>query len=215
MTTTKATRDVIDLATRPITNLQCTGGNIDGTVIGNTTPAVGKFTNLFGNAIKVNASGNLDVSAGGVTIIGTINAYYAADIAECYLADAEYAPGTVLAWGGSAEVTTATDPHTVAGVVTTNPSFLLNSLPAEGDEIKVGLTLMGRVPVRVVGPVKKHDLLVLSSIPGVAKAAIGYGGMGVIVGRALTDATCCGDPADCIGCTKEHLVEAAVRFHIG
>ena len=205
MTTTKATRDVIDLATRPITNLQCTGGNIDGTVIGNTTPAVGKFTNLFGNAIKVNASGNLDVSASGVSIIGTINAYYAADVAECYLADAEYAPGTVLAWGGTTELTIATDPRSIAGVVSTNPSYLLNSMPSEAGEIKTPLTLMGRVPVRVVGPVKMHDLLVLYGIPGVAVSVKLRGNVGEIVGRAMTE------HYD----EEEGLVEAVVRFHIG
>jgi hypothetical protein len=211
MTTTKATRDVIDLATRPITNLQCTGGNIDGTAVGNTTPSTGKFTNLFGNDIVVNASGTLDLSASGVTILGTIHAYYAADIAEDYVSDSNYNPGTVVAWGGTAEITAAKEAHSIAGVISTNPSYQMNSLPAVDCEIKLPLTLTGRVPVRVVGPVKKFDVLVLSHLPGVAEASHRAWNTrrssGMIIGRALADL----DSADGV----EGLVEAAVQFHIG
>ncbi len=208
MTTTKATRDVIDLATRPITNLQCTGGNIDGTVIGNTTPAVGKFSNLFGNNITVNASGTLDVSASGVTIIGTIHAYYAADIAEDYYSDAEYPAGTVVVWGGSEEITIATQEmqHNLAGVISTEPSYQLNSKPTTDGRIKRPLAMVGRVPVRVAGPHRMHDLLVLSSIPGVAMSLHASAfTTGPIVGRVLSASED----------YNEHLVEAVVQYHIG
>lgn len=91
-----------------------------------------------------------------------------ADLAENYEADAEYEPGTVLVFGGEKEVTAALIPydHRIAGVVSTNPAYLMNS------ETKgVPVALRGRVPCKVVGPVKKGDLLVTAGEPGVAKAA--------------------------------------------
>ena len=60
---------------------------------------------------------------------GTATEAYYADLAENYLADAEYAPGTVIEFGGDAEVTQSTThgTHRVAGVVSTNPAHLMNS----------------------------------------------------------------------------------------
>jgi hypothetical protein len=92
-----------------------------------------------------------------------------ADLAEKFEADAEYQPGTVLDFGGSKEVTLSTASHSsrVAGVVSTNPSYLMNSMQ-QGENV-VELALTGRVPTMVVGPVGKGDRLVTSHIPGVAQ----------------------------------------------
>jgi hypothetical protein len=90
-----------------------------------------------------------------------------ADLAENYQADATYDPGTVLVFGGEAEVTVTTVSHDerVAGIVSTNPAYLMNK---GSGSVAVGLT--GRLPCMVQGPVNKGTLLVTSATPGVAIA---------------------------------------------
>jgi hypothetical protein len=83
-----------------------------------------------------------------------------ADLAEKYRGDQTYRPGTVVSFGGDQEITisqTAND-RSVAGVVSTNPSYVMNAgLEAE---FPVTVTLQGRVPVSVVGTVRKGDMMV-------------------------------------------------------
>jgi hypothetical protein len=82
-----------------------------------------------------------------------------ADLAERYVADYKYDPGTVLEFGGDFEVTKSTGTTTrVAGVVSTRPAFLMNS-ELVGENV-VDVALQGRCPVFVVGPVRKGDCLV-------------------------------------------------------
>lgn len=87
-----------------------------------------------------------------------------ADLAESYESDFEYKPGTLVKFGGEKEITIADDD--VNAVITTKPGFILGS-DKQGEIISY-IALVGRVPVRVIGPVKKFDKLVLSDIPGVA-----------------------------------------------
>jgi hypothetical protein len=114
---------------------------------------------------------------------GTANQAKYADLAECYLGDSDYPAGTVVVFGGDQEVTESTkDSDTaVAGVVTTNPAYLMNS-GLEGEHV-TGVALMGRVPCRVIGNVKKGDLLV-STVNGHAKAAVSPS-PGTIIGKSL------------------------------
>lgn len=97
---------------------------------------------------------------------GTASSTLYADLAEKYLADAEYPIGTVMAVGGEKEITAGlyTSAHSVIGVVSENPAYRMN----EGLEGGTYVALKGRVPVRVTGVVQKGDRLVASSIPGVA-----------------------------------------------
>ena len=89
---------------------------------------------------------------------------YWADLAECYAADAEYIPGTLMQFGGKNEVTIATTEANA--VVSERPALLMNSeLFAEH---KVKLALVGRVRVRVKGSINKFDRIILSDVPGVA-----------------------------------------------
>ena len=90
-----------------------------------------------------------------------------ADLAEMYSADAEYEVGTVLVFGGDAEVTTtdAKGDHRVAGVVSAEPAFVMNQ---DCPGIATCIALQGRVPVKVIGKVQKGDMLVSSAIPGYA-----------------------------------------------
>ena len=117
---------------------------------------------------------------------GTATESYYADLAENYLADADYAPGTVLVFDGDAEVTTTTTKgtHRVAGVVSTNPAHLMNS-HLEGDNV-VALALQGRVPCKVLGRVRKGDMLVTSAIAGYA-VVDNNPKVGSVIGKALED----------------------------
>lgn len=123
-----------------------------------------------------------------VTFNGTATAVVGADLAENYLADAVYEPGTVLVFGGTCEVTIAGEKgtHKVAGIVSTEPAHLMNSM-LQGTHV-VALALQGRVPCKVVGPVKKGDLLVNSGVPGYA-CVDNNAKAGTILGKALEDKT--------------------------
>lgn len=113
-------------------------------------------------------SGTGDIGASGAafgTVWATATSAKYADLAENYLADAEYKPGTVVVFGGEAEITVTTqfaDPR-VAGAISTNPAYLMNN-ETEG----LPVALRGRIPCQVFGPVTKGDLLVTSTILGYA-----------------------------------------------
>ena len=87
-------------------------------------------------------------------------------MAEIYTADQNYEPGTVVVFGGPNEITVTSIAHDtrVAGVISTNPAYLMNS---ETAGLPVALT--GRVPCLVQGPVNKGDVLVTSVIAGAAQ----------------------------------------------
>lgn len=173
-----------------------TGVDVAGTLSasGNVTG-----TNLIAaNAILVNA-GNLTTAivnsgANGVGNIGSDTGYFDtvfakatsaqyADLAEIYQADAAYAPGTVLDFGGAYEVTISSQDASrrVAGVVSTQPAHLMNTT-ATGEHL-VPLALAGRVPVSVTGTVEKGDMLV-SAGNGVARAEP-EPKLGTVIGKAV------------------------------
>jgi len=84
---------------------------------------------------------------------GTATAAQYADLAEKYLADAEYPVGTVVAVGGEKEVTACQTNSRAIGVVSDKPAFMMNKDLVGGTYI----ALKGRVPVKVFGPVAKGD----------------------------------------------------------
>ena len=108
-----------------------------------------------------------------------------ADLAENYLADDNYEPGTVMVFGGQEEITVSTKAldAKVAGVVSTNPAYLMND-SIDGTPI----ALRGRVPCKVKGPVCKGDLLVTSAEKGVAEVPNGPAIPAYcVLGKALED----------------------------
>lgn len=118
------------------------------------------------------------------TFIGTATTAQYADLAENYLADAQYQHGTVLEFGGVCEVTLAAVVTTrIAGIVSQNPAYLMNS--ACQGEFVVPLALQGRVPCKVYGPVSKGDMMV-SAGNGFAKADDSPK-LGSVIGKALED----------------------------
>mgnify|MGYP003963297813 FL=1 len=87
-------------------------------------------------------------------VAGTSTSAKYADLAGKYYPDSNYPIGTVLCVGGSMEVTFCNSDDIPAGVVSAEPAFLMNS------EINgVNVALVGRVPVRVLGPVQKGQLV--------------------------------------------------------
>jgi hypothetical protein len=111
-------------------------------------------------------------------------ATYAADLAEYYEGDREYAVGTVLIFGGDKEVTIANrqGDHRVAGVVSDNAAYSMNG---DCPGFKNQVALQGRVPCRVVGKIEKGDLLIASNIAGCAVSAGGDARTGTVIGKAL------------------------------
>jgi hypothetical protein len=109
-----------------------------------------------------------------------------ADVAERYLADADYVTGTVLVFGGNQEVTQSQIDHTtaIAGTVSDRPAYVMNSGLA-GEHV-VSVALLGRVPVRVIGNIRPGDLLVASELPGIATSLVpDQYAPGCVIGKAL------------------------------
>ena len=174
---------------------------ISGTI---TTPTQGSITSLgtltslsVSGIFTVNSGGNVTAIAnGGSTGVGNIgtssngfNTVFAkataaqyADLAELYEADAAYEPGTVVDFGGEFDITiSAKDSTRVAGVISTNPAYLMNS-SAIGD-FMLPVALTGRVPCRVIGEVQKGDILVSD---GNGYAIVNnHPNAGTIIGKAL------------------------------
>jgi hypothetical protein len=98
---------------------------------------------------------------------GTATAARYADLAEKYLPDAEYDVGTVVMIGGEKEITACMWGKRAIGVISANPAFMMNK-DLEGG---VYVALKGRVPVKVIGSVKKGDELIASG-DGCAVTAI-------------------------------------------
>jgi hypothetical protein len=99
-----------------------------------------------------------------------ITANYA-DVAERFAADTEYEAGTVVELGGSQEITRSNEDLSdkVFGVISTRAAYLMNS-QAGSDATHPPVAMTGRVPVRVVGIVRKGDRLV-SAGNGLARSA--------------------------------------------
>jgi hypothetical protein len=192
-----------------------TSGTVTGTLLAGTLsttaqPNIASVGTLTSLSVTANITGgNLSVSTGTVTVgnivcgagnlignIGTattwfgnayvkaVNALYA-DLAENYTTDAEYAPGTIVSFGGTAEITISSKDadHRVAGVVSTNPSYIMNAGLNGAGTVSVALT--GRVPTSVTGTVRKGDLMV-SAGNGVARAESAPS-VGTVIGKALAD----------------------------
>ena len=125
------------------------------------------------------------LSVHAVTFSGQASTALYADLAENYKADSKYEPGTVLIFGGDEEVTTTQlkDDTRVAGVVSEKPGYLMND-GLKGDNV-IALALQGRVPVKVVGIVKKGDLLVSASTRGFA-ISNNRAGVGTVIGKAIS-----------------------------
>ncbi len=179
-------------------DLSLTGNIVDSAALTISTSSNGNIT-LAPNGTGVivvntdirngqaNATGNIGSSTGYFnTVFAKATSAQYADLAEMYTSDADYAPGTVVEFGGSAEITQSTSSHStqVAGIISTNPSYLMNATQTGNHVLPVALT--GRVPCRVIGTIAKGDRLVASHLPGVATVLdTGLYQPGCIIGKAL------------------------------
>lgn len=119
---------------------------------------------------------------------GTASRSYYADLAERYETDNYYDPGTVVVIGGDKEITVTHDRASlfVAGVISKNPGYMMNS-EAGSDDTHPYVALRGRVPCKVIGPIKKGTLLVTSAYPGYAEAMKFSDNPNAVIGKALAD----------------------------
>lgn len=160
-------------------------------------------------------TGNLVPSANASINLGSSTAWFSniygvsmqaryADLAERFAADDAYTPGTVVEIGGTKEITYCVDElsETVLGVISTDPAYLMNS-GSGTDATHPAVALSGRVPVSVIGVVRKGDRLV-SAGNGLARSALkGEITPWNVIGRALKDKQTPGI----------ELVEAIVRIN--
>ena len=167
-----------------ITNVLSVTGNVAGTyILGDGSQLTGLPAGyadsdvaayLAGGTVSTDIKTTAAISATGtvtgLSFVGVATSAQYADLAENYLADSSYNAGTVVEFGGNAEVTISSTSHStaVAGIVSTEPAYLMNSHLAGEHVVAVALT--GRVPCVVQGPVKKGTVLVAGTIPGTAMA---------------------------------------------
>jgi len=177
------------------------GGSVGGVSFYNWANSLANTTSLIfnvqGTTGNVTVYGNINNGqANGVGNIGNATTYFNtvfakatsaqyADLAETYVADNSYAPGTLVIFGGADEITASTQSHDtrVAGVISTEPAYLMNS-----GAVGLPVALTGRVPCSVVGTIRKGDRLVASTIKGVATVLDSNKYLpGCIIGKSLED----------------------------
>jgi hypothetical protein len=121
---------------------------------------------------------------------GTATSAQYADLAERYESDCLLEAGDVVILGGSKEITKSNEAFStdVFGIISTAPAYMMNS-DAGDDTTHPYVALSGRLPVKVIGQVKKGQRLVTSAIAGVAQAAKLHDitNSFVVIGRALAD----------------------------
>lgn len=173
------------------------------TVVGTLSAAGGIATNGITN-LAANGTGNIGSSSSYFnTIFAKATSAQYADLAERFEAD-EYMPaGTVVELGGEKEVTRAKLELSdeVFGVISTRAAYLMNGAAGD-DATHPPIAMTGRVPVMVVGKVRKGQRLV-SAGNGIARAAKpGEATSFNVIGRALAHKTT----------EEQHTVEAIVTI---
>jgi len=178
-------------------NIGSSGGNINFNVGGTSNVMVLATTGAVVTGISTpsidhtgtNAVGNIGSAASYFNrLFATATTALYADVAERFAADEELEAGTVVELGGTAEITRSQQDlsENVFGVISTRAAYLMNGGAGE-DNTHPPVAMTGRVPVQVVGVVRKGDRLV-SAGNGVARAAQpGEATAFNVIGRALVD----------------------------
>lgn len=122
------------------------------------------------NTHDLGAAGTAFAEIHATTFYGTASQANYADLAERFAADNVYEAGTVVALGGVEEITRVNEENTdnVFGVISSRAAYLMNA-GAGSNETHPAVAISGRVPVRVIGEVRKGDRLI-SAGNGLAKA---------------------------------------------
>lgn len=166
------------------------------TIVGNVTVGTNLMrtdaTNLptADNTYNLGSSSYKYANIYSTTFTGTATSAQYADVAERYASDEPLEVGDVVKIGGSAEVTKTTidSDINVFGVISDKPALKMNDKAGKDDTHPL-VALLGRTPVKLVGPVAKGQRVVASDIPGVARAAHGEELDLSIIGRALQPKT--------------------------
>jgi hypothetical protein len=167
-------------------------GNSGVTIIANSNvtiavTAANSYTFATGSfAPSANATVQLGLTGSRWSNIwGLASSAQYADLAEYYLGDIAYEPGTVLDFGGENEVTICGSVMSIkiAGVVSTQPGFIMND--SDLTDTSVPVALQGRVPTKVVGKISKGDMMI-SAGNGHAMACSSPI-IGSVIGKALSD----------------------------
>ncbi len=174
--------------TGPITG--AVTGNITGNITSSGANTMGTLVlsdKITTQEIEPDTNATYDIGTSSKsynTVYAKATSAQYADLAEIYESDSEYEVGTVVIFGGEKEITVSSmgaDPR-VAGVISENPAYLMNS-EATGQPV----ALQGKVPCKVVGQVSKGDMLVThSQHPGVARKGTNPS-MGTVIGKALEE----------------------------
>jgi hypothetical protein len=168
---------------------QLNGNNV---LINSATVTTTTLLRNAGGVDILTISGGGDPAAIAVTVRGqwtlgpsaTLEATFA-DLGEYYSSDAEYEIGDVLIFGGTAELTTTnmeSDPR-MAGVVSDSAGFIMNT---DQEGTRSLIALQGRVPCKVIGKVRKGDMLCTSSTSKYAVKSTNPQ-VGTIIGKSLVD----------------------------
>jgi hypothetical protein len=179
--------------------INASGGNLAVTIGGTANVMIVTSTQTVVSNLSV--ANNITTTGNGTGNIGsaanTFNTIFArattaayADVAERFAADEVLLPGTVVELGGINEITKAKHDlsEKVFGVISTQAAYLMNGL-AGTDETHPPVAMTGRVPVQIIGSIRKGDRLV-SAGNGIARAANpGEATAFNVIGRALVDKT--------------------------
>ena len=162
-------------------------GTVSATAVTSNTTITLNSANVATAIINGGTAGVGNIGASGQgfnTVFAKATSAQYADLAENYLSDSYYEPGTVLMFGGTSEVTICNIDMTtkVAGVVTTKPAHLMNS---DITGVAAAIALQGRVPCKVIGPIHKGDMLVSTS-NGRARSESDPK-VGTLIGKSLED----------------------------
>ena len=106
----------------------------------------------------------------GKNFNGVSMSAFCADLAEYYIADERYDPGTLVRIGGEKEITRASIGGFFYGVISTSPAYIMNTAIRDRKNA-LPVALAGRVPVLVTGMIDKGDPVTISEISGVARKA--------------------------------------------
>jgi hypothetical protein len=137
---------------------------------------------------NIGSSSNRYGTVFAITFDGIATSAKYADLAERYEVMGRVEPGDLVELGGQAEVRrSVTDASgEVFGVVSSTPAYMMNS-DAGNDDTHPYIAMIGRVPCKVFGEVRKGQRLVASVYPGVARAARDGDPAEAIFGRAISD----------------------------
>jgi hypothetical protein len=168
VTTTAGVNSTADL----LTTTNITGAGIIARSYVNT-----QFLTTGANTTSGAITGNWTLTAGS-----RLTATFA-DLAEVYAGDRHIEPGTVVDFDGDKEVIESYRIMStkVAGVVSTDPAYVLNS--AMECEFPTMVALQGRVPCKVIGKINKGDMLI--SAGGGRARAEESPKIGTVIGKSL------------------------------